>query len=248
MPLCHHLRTYAKSAEKSFHQHDDKVQLVYIHSGCCIIATRNDSTLAVNGQLLWIPAGVEHRLEVLKSTIFSVLFCEPNELPMFSHDMGWLTVNGLVVPLMEYIGEVELTEVCDIPAHYLAVLKDQISQQSIKEQGYKATGEIDRRLLPVIQSLTLKPDIKLSLEDFTESCGASTRTLNRMFQKCFEQPFRSLRLQIVMEKALQLNRQGIPHTEVALELGYNSLSAFSTVFNKYLREKKILSQLGGYAQ
>lgn len=67
---------------------------------------------------------------------------------MFSHDMGWLTVNGLVMPLMEYINEIELTEIGDIPVHYLAALKDQVSQQVIKEQGCKAISEIDRRLLP----------------------------------------------------------------------------------------------------
>ncbi|ROS01771.1 AraC-like DNA-binding protein [Sinobacterium caligoides] len=235
MPLIHHLRSYAKAFEKHFHQHDDKVQLAYIHSGCCIIATRSDSTLAVSGQLLWIPSGVEHRLEVLKNTRISVLYTQAEELPSFSDTMCTLTVDGLFVQLMRYINEAKIDNNDEIPAHYLAVVKDQLSQQTVKDDGCKATGEVDRRLLPVIQRLTLEPDIKLSLEDFAESCGASARTLNRLFQKCFGQPFRNLRQQIVMEKAQQLNRQGIAHTEIALDLGYNSLSAFSTAFNKFLR-------------
>lgn len=125
----------------------------------------------------------------------------------------------------------------DIQHHYLAVFFDQLKKQSYQNDAYQSTNEIDKRLLPIIEALTINPDIKLSLACFSEHCGASSRTLNRLFISTFDKPFREIRQQLVMEKAWQLSRAGVAHTDIALDLGYNSLSAFSHAFNRFKQDK-----------
>ncbi|WP_318460066.1 helix-turn-helix domain-containing protein [Photobacterium leiognathi] len=238
MRLSHTLQSYAPTQEKAPHSHDDFVQLFYIHHGCGIASSDNRSFLAVGGQLLWVPLHRLHYLKVLKDTRVSIIHAHPDMMPNFHHDMGIISTNRLMVQVMAEIdtqGE-EYDEA--IQGHYLAVFIDQLKKQRYQNQTYQSNQDIDKRLLPIIEALTIRPDIKLSLDIFAEHCGASSRTLNRLFLTTFDQPFRELRQQLVMEKAWQLSQAGVPHTDIALDLGYNSLSAFSHAFNRFKQDKR----------
>ena len=243
MRLLHSIKRYAPTEEKAPHSHDDFVQLFYIHQGCGIARTEDKSILAVSGQLIWVPLNHRHHLKVLKDSCLSIIHVSPDDIPCFHDKMGIISTNRLMVQVMAEIESNDISRVqdpdsnCDIQHHYLAVFLDQLKKQSYQNDAYQSNDEIDKRLLPIIEILTLQPDIKLSLERFAEHCGASSRTLNRLFISTFDKPFREIRQQLVMEKAWQLSRAGVAHTDIALDLGYNSLSAFSHAFNRFKQDK-----------
>ncbi|OBU28143.1 helix-turn-helix domain-containing protein [Photobacterium kishitanii] len=243
MRLFHSIKRYAPTEEKAPHSHDDFVQLFYIHQGCGIARTQDKTILAVSGQLIWVPLNHRHHLKVLKDSCLSIIHASPDVIPYFHDEMGIISTNRLMVQVM---AEMEVQDSgrdqnddsnSDVQHHYLAVFIDQLKKQSYQNDVYQSTNDIDKRLLPIIEALTIEPDIKLSLERFAEHCGASSRTLNRLFISTFEQPFREIRQQLVMEKAWQLSRAGVAHTDIALDLGYNSLSAFSHAFNRFKQDK-----------
>lgn len=243
MRLLHSIKRYAPTEEKAPHCHNDFVQLFYIHQGCGIARTEDKSILAVGGQLIWVPLNHRHHLKLLKDSCLSIIHASPNVIPYFHDEMGIISTNRLMVQVM---AEIEAQDAdckkdydtnSDIQYHYLAVFVDQLKKQSYQNDIYQSNQDIDKRLLPIIEALTLQPDIKLSLDRFAEHCGASSRTLNRLFISTFDQPFREIRQQLVMEKAWQLSRSGVAHTNIALDLGYNSLSAFSHAFNRFKQDK-----------
>ncbi|MCG3863243.1 MULTISPECIES: helix-turn-helix domain-containing protein [unclassified Photobacterium] len=243
MRLLHSIKRYAPTEEKAPHSHDDFVQLFYIHQGCGIARTKNKSILAVGGQLIWVPFNHQHHLKVLKDSCLSIIHASPDAIPYFHDEMGIISTNSLMVQVMAEIESQDISceqdpdSNCDIQHHYLAVFLDQLKKQSYQNDAYQSNDDIDKRLLPIIEALTLQPDIKLSLERFSDHCGASSRTLNRLFISTFDKPFREIRQQLVMEKAWQLSRAGVTHTDIALDLGYNSLSAFSHAFNRFKQDK-----------
>ncbi|WP_318449873.1 helix-turn-helix domain-containing protein [Photobacterium leiognathi] len=243
MRLFHSIKRYAPTEEKAPHSHDDFVQLFYIHQGCGIARTEDKSILAVSGQLIWVPLNHRHHLKVLKDTSLSIIHASPDVIPHFHNEMAIISTNRLMVQVM---AEIESQDIgseqgadrnSDVQHHYLAVFIDQLKKQNYQSDAYQSNHDIDKRLLPIIEALTIEPDIKLSLDRFSEHCGASSRTLNRLFISTFDQPFREIRQQLVMAKAWQLSQAGVPHTDIALDLGYNSLSAFSHAFNRFKQDK-----------
>lgn len=69
----------------------------------------------------------------------------------------------------------------DKEAAYLEVLQDNLCQLQPQGRLEPLYQSLDPRLLPVIETMQRSPNLKLRLEDFSKHCGASERTLNRLF-------------------------------------------------------------------
>ncbi len=95
---------------------------------------------------------------------------------------------------------------------------------------------MDRRLLLVIEALSNKPNIKMSISDLSKQTGASVRTLNRLFLSSFKASFRDVRQKVVMGRAEKMMAKGISATDIAFELEYSSLSSFSTAFKEHQKK------------
>ena len=95
---------------------------------------------------------------------------------------------------------------------------------------------MDRRLLIIIEALSDKPTIKMSITQLSQKTGASVRTLNRLFLSHFKASFKEIRNKVVMERAEQMMKKGISATVVAFELEYSSLSSFSNAYNKHQKQ------------
>ena len=230
--LKHYIKEYPNGKVADFHQHH-VAQIVYIHHGCAIAHSNDNAVVIVSGQLLWIPSKYLHELRVVRQSKMSIMHCDSAFLPAFSDSMSLLSVTPLWVQLIENFANRSDFMMDAIGRAYSHVFYDQLVQQEAISGGKTTSITIDKRLLPIIEKISTKPNIKDSLSNYSTVCSASERTLNRLFKNTFDMPFSTWRRNVVMEKALQLYRQGISVTDIALDLGYNSLSAFLAVFNQY---------------
>lgn len=73
----------------------------------------------------------------------------------------------------------------------------------------------------------------LNLKLLSKEAGISPYHLNRLFQRCFNQTPYELQLDLRMDLACKLLKQPLSLSQIALELGYNDLAAFSNQFKKY---------------
>jgi len=92
----------------------------------------------------------------------------------------------------------------------------------------------DPRLSKIYRALVDNPADNRSLEDWGRKVGACGRTLTRIFRAETNMSFRQWRRQFRILEALKRLGRKEPVTNVALDLGYDSPSAFICMFKKAL--------------
>jgi AraC-like DNA-binding protein len=90
----------------------------------------------------------------------------------------------------------------------------------------------EKRLRALCEAVIADPTHGESLEYWASSVGASTRTIARLFRQELGVSFSQWRQQAILARAIPLLSQGRPLSHVALELGYQSQSAFSAMFRR----------------
>jgi AraC-like DNA-binding protein len=90
----------------------------------------------------------------------------------------------------------------------------------------------DARLRALCQALLDSPGDQRPLAAWAKSVNASSRTLARRFQSETGLSFGAWRQQARVLEAMGRLGDGAPVTQVALDLGYESVSAFSAMFRR----------------
>jgi AraC-like DNA-binding protein len=92
----------------------------------------------------------------------------------------------------------------------------------------------DSRATRVVKTLLANPADQRTLEKLCADCGASKRTIQRLFLEETKMTFNKWRQQLRLLRAMQRLAAGDKVTSAALEAGYNSTSAFISMFRKQL--------------
>lgn len=90
----------------------------------------------------------------------------------------------------------------------------------------------DPRLIRIAHALTARPDEDRRLEAWAAWAGISSRTLSRRFSAETGFSFSEWRQRVRLLRALELLAAGKPVTAIALELGYDNVSAFIALFSR----------------
>ncbi|AUI85183.1 AraC family transcriptional regulator [Vibrio azureus] len=228
----HKIKHYEIEERSDYHSHQEH-QLVYVHSGLCALQTEKQNYHAVNGQALWIPANESHSAIFFQDSCLSLLFFNQSPPKPLTTKPALLRVTNLWSQLMHEYCQHHLSFDINTQHAYNNVLWDQIRHLSQIQEIQAHTNHFDKRLNSLIHAVCLNPNKNITLQDFAKHCGASERTLNRLFYKQFNRSFGDWRNMIVMERANQMLKQGHSATNVALELGYQSLPTFSSALKRY---------------
>jgi AraC-like DNA-binding protein len=92
----------------------------------------------------------------------------------------------------------------------------------------------DPRAVRVVQTLLADPEDQRSLRRIARDCGASKRTMERIFLTETKMTFGKWRQQLRLLHAMQRLASGEKVTGAALDAGYSSPSAFISMFKKQL--------------
>jgi len=93
---------------------------------------------------------------------------------------------------------------------------------------------VDSRAKRVMETLLANPGDQRTLEQLCKDCGASKRTIQRLFLDQTKMTFAKWRQQLRLLHGMQLLACGEKVTAAALEAGYNSTSAFIAMFRKQM--------------
>jgi len=93
---------------------------------------------------------------------------------------------------------------------------------------------VDSRAIRVMETLFANPGDQRTLEKLCKDCGASKRTIQRLFLDQTKMTFARWRQQLRLLHGMQLLACGEKVTAAALEAGYNSTSAFIAMFRKQM--------------
>jgi AraC-like DNA-binding protein len=217
MSFLHH--SYPLGHLTALHCHS-QAQYCYLHQGGGVITGHDGGGLLVAGQLCLIPAGWAHEFRVLRHSRLSLLYSPQPVCTTFSQLQVSPMLAGLFARLPE-LGEGETR------GAYLGVLRHELGLAPPLAGQLPLAADLDPRLLRVLEKLCQDPSVKMTLEALARDCGASVRTLNRLFARQLGCSFRQWRERVLMGRARQLQHQGMAPSQIAGILGYEDPEAFS---------------------
>ena len=217
MSFLHH--SYPLGHLTALHCHS-QAQYCYLHQGGGVITGHDGGGLLVAGQLCLIPAGWAHEFRVLRHSRLSLLYSPQPACTTFSQ----LQVSPMLAALFARLPELGEGETRDA---YLGVLHHELGLAAPLVGQLPLAADLDPRLLRVLERLCQAPSVKVTLEALARDCGASVRTLNRLFARQLGCSFRQWRERVLMGRARQLQHQGMAPAEIAGILGYEDPDAFS---------------------
>lgn len=184
-------------------------------------------------QALWLPPGMAHQHFCKNKVSYRSLYIDPVLSEMLGNKVRPLTVDPLLKSLiLEISNWPEDYEETEETQRFLLVLLDRLAIAKSNEL-FMPTIQ-DKRLFPIIETLNQEPANKLTIEQWALKVGASSRTLNRLFNQNYGMGFSRWKQKLRILKSLELLNSNSRLVDIAFELGYESTSAFITAFKKQL--------------
>jgi AraC-like DNA-binding protein len=197
------------------------------------VQTDNGTWVVPSHRAVWIPAGVGHSILMSGHVSMRTLYIVPDLAQQMPDRCCVVVVGPLLRELILYAtanGPLRR----DVPEHLrlAAVLRDQL--RVVPSAPLELPMPRDVRAAEVAERLRNEPADNSPVDAIARTAGASRRTLERIFRKETGMSFGEWRQQARLLYALRLLARGEPVTSTALEVGYESTSAFIAAFSKAL--------------
>jgi len=243
-PIAATATDYAPGDVIDWHSHP-RAQLIYGIEGVLTVHTQAGRWVLPPERAVWVPAETNHRSDIAGRVRMRSLFVAADASDAMPTACCVVTVSPLLRAL--------ILEAVDVPKLYdpdgpdgrlMDVILDQL--RKLEPTPLYLPLPTDPRLKRVTDGLSLDLGRRAGLDAWANSAGASARTLSRLFVKETGLTFQAWRQQARLLKALEWLAAGKPVTAIALDLGYESPSAFSAMFRgalgvppgRYLRESE----------
>lgn len=186
---------------------------------------------------LWVPAGVAHRVRCVSEVHMRTVYFAPRQAAKVGKPLEVLDVSALLRELiLETVQIGVLDDAC--AAHRALALLLQIRVAEAATLGLALRLPTDRRARAVAQRVLacLGPGREDSeaLAELTRGIGVSTRTAERLFVSETGMSFGRWRQQARLQYAVRRLTEGVPVGTIAMECGYESSSAFVSMFKQSL--------------
>ena len=214
------------------HSHDWH-QLLYASAGVMTIHAASGSWVVPPHRAVWIPANVRHSVEMSGTVSMRTLYLLPGLSKALPTDCCTVNVPPLLRELiLEAVARQTLKRSSPSEARLIGVILDQI--EALPAAPLQLPMPHDIRALKVAELLKANPAEPGSLEQMSKQAGASPRTIERLFRSETNMGFAKWRQRLRLLHALRLLAAGESVTNVALESGYDSPSAFISMFRREL--------------
>ena len=206
-------------------------QLVYAQTGVMTVTTASGTWVVPPNRALWMPAGVRHRIRISGRVEMRTLYLRKGVAKSLPRTCAVVAVPPLLRELILYVvsaGTVSRRRASD--RGVLDFLMICLKALSTIPLHVPMPG--DPRIRRIADWLASNPANKQTLSDLAARAGVSERTIERLFIADTGLTFRHWRQQVRLLKSQELLAAGKNVTTVALDVGYDSTSAFIAAFRK----------------
>jgi len=210
------------------HAHDWN-QLVHAISGVLTVTVEGGCFAISPEQAVWLPTGTCHRVGSLLGAEFRSLWIAEDAGAGVAKASTVFRVSPLLRALIIEAAEIQGREDASGYAERVTAL---ILDQLRRAKPLPAALPWPRRgvLLRLCEALYANPSDPRGVEEWGAILGMSGRTLARRFDEEVGMSMRAWRRRLRLFKAIELLGGGLSVTQIALELGYSSTSAFTYAF------------------
>jgi AraC-like DNA-binding protein len=227
-PLAGFTRDYVDGESVPRHAHT-RAQLLYATRGVMRIATDAAGFIVPPGRALWMPAAMPHVTAMQGPVAMRALFLRADAAAAGPASVTVLAVSSLLRELvLAACSEPLEWDEAGRGGHLAALILDEIARAPALPLGVPAVR--DARLQRLAAALRAEPARDLSLEDWAMHCGASPRTLTRLFRAETGMSFGRWRQMLRLAEAAALLSCGVPPARAAAAVGYASAAAFGAAF------------------
>ncbi|MDR3439063.1 helix-turn-helix transcriptional regulator [Telmatospirillum sp.] len=206
-------------------------QLVYASSGTLLVTLDDHWHVISPEQAIWVPAGLMHSTGALQEAQFRNLYIAGDVDVGMPQRSQVLSVRPLLRALIVELAEVYQRSEDEAYIERLKALTlDQLPRQPVLDFHLPWPRSVMLRRM--CQELLANPADTQDLKTWSETLGISRRTLTRHFERELGISLREWRLRLRLFKALELLETQDDITQIALELGYNTPSAFTYMFRQ----------------
>ena len=215
----------AKTAEFAHDAH----QLIVVARGAVIVGNNSGTCAVAAGRAAWIPARMRHSIEPAPSARVRTLYIygsrPPSRLRRFGGSCQVLELGPLLRAIADHIHHHGADK------HLTAVLIDQLAAARELPLFVPAlSSAIGKRVAEVLMA---DPSDQPRIRDLAGELRVSDRTLERAFAADAGMPVGEWRQRARISRAIGLLAAGMDVKDVALEVGYETPSAFVVAFKKY---------------
>lgn len=214
------------------HSHS-RGQLLYAPTGVVLVQTQLGRWMVPPDHAMWIPAGVRHSVDMLGAIRMRSIYVAPDAIEGLPARVRVVGVTDLMRSL---IAEAVLLPV-GAPLEgrtglLLSLLLHEVP--NLPERPLGLPFPADPRLMSLCRRFVAAPSPHATIDEWADSAGMSRRSFTRFFQRQTGLSLSTWRQQACLFAALPRLADGQPITQVALDLGYDSVPAFTTMFKRML--------------
>ena len=233
-PVAAMARDLPSDYEIAWHSHP-RFQLVYGAQGVMTVDTRGTSqgeTWVVPPQrAVWLPPGIEHRILTSSKVKFRTLYVAADAAKAMPQRCEAFAITPLLREL--------ILRATELPVEYdekgaagrvMQLILDELA--SLIRLPYNLPMPASKVLSRICRAFIENPNDRVTIEELGSRHGTTTRTLARGFRRETGMSFSEWRRRARLLRALAWIAEGRPILAVALDLGYDSPSAFSAMFKR----------------
>ncbi|GAB7081841.1 AraC family transcriptional regulator [Megalodesulfovibrio paquesii] len=180
---------------------------------------------------LWIPSYMPVTVRASGSLEVYLLFVEPVAVPALPAECCTLSVSPLLQELLLYAAQMPVLYDEQGPdGRLVRVILDQLVASPVAQLKFPMPQ--DDKLRAIATELLNNPADRATIAEWGRRVGTAERTLARKLHRDTGMSFGRWRQQLHILIALKQLTQGAQVQAVAMELGYESASAFITMFRK----------------
>ncbi|PTV51794.1 AraC family transcriptional regulator [Pseudomonas putida] len=225
------VRVIDSHLEQPVHSHRKGQLVVSLHGG--VTCEVPDALwIAPPHYGVWVPGGVDHRSRATDNAQICFLLIEPGAL-----DMPAECCTVKIAPMIREMIQHLVDQGLDYPrngrtARLVSVLLEQLSTAPVEH--LKLPISQHPKLQLIAQTFVSDCSNRLSLMEWADRMAMSEKTLARLVVRETGLTFGRWRQRFKLLLALQLLASGMTVQRVAGDLGYDSVTAFITMFKKAL--------------
>ena len=205
-------------------------QLIFAVSGAMSVETDQASWLVPCLRGVWVPPGVKHSIRMSGSVAMRTVYVAGGLSRSVADRCCVVEVSSFLRELILRIVGIGILETGNPQhVHLTGVLLDELRAMPVVPLELPLPR--DRRARRVAEALRDDPSL-VGVETVVKGSGASRRTLERLFQSETGMTIGRWRQQLRLIHAVHLLASGSSVTSAALEVGYDSTSAFIAMFKQ----------------
>ncbi|MCA0429645.1 MAG: AraC family transcriptional regulator [Bacteroidetes bacterium] len=224
------------------HKHT-KGQLSFVEGGVAYVTIDFKTYVVPAHHYFWIPKGVPHILRVgYSATVLRSLFfyTYDDDSDLFYKKLGIYPASELLIQMINYSENWDGQHIDSKNNNFefLVAIKKLLPKLNNTSLPIILPTTEDDRLLKILNFLDKNISSHLSLHDLSVKFNMSDRSISRLFQSklhiSFLQYLKTLRVIKSIELILKTNKS---ISEIAFEVGYDTLGAFSNTFYDFTHSR-----------